>query len=161
MLTGLIILQGVAVASELSLVSPPRKIPETVLPALNGKIYNLNAGRGKVLLVNFWASWCPPCRAEMPSIWRLKQRLGSSRFEVIAINIGEDAETIKAFMPDKLLREFMVLLDWRSQVSRAWSVDALPATFVVDREGQIRYVLKGAAQWDSREIIRLIGQLTG
>lgn len=147
------------VASELAPVVPARPIPATVLPGIDGKLHNLAQHRGKVILVNFWASWCPPCRAEMPSIWRLKQKLGSSRFEVIAINIGEDADTIKAFMPNKLLRDFVVLLDRQGQVSRTWDVEFLPATFVVDSEGRIQYVLHGAAKWDRKEIVQRINQL--
>src|SRR3569832_328482 len=72
--------------------------PKLALHDMDGKLVDLKQIKGKVVIVNFWATWCPPCRAEMPSLQRLWKKLGASKIQIVAVNVGEDADTVLGFM---------------------------------------------------------------
>ena len=116
--------------------------------------------RGKVVLINFWATWCPPCRREMPSMERLAQRFKGQPLVVLAVDVGEDADTIEAFTSqlDTTLT-FPILLDTRSQVMRAWKVAGLPTTFLVDKQGRIVASAIGGREFDHPEIVAAVRAL--
>ena len=91
-----------------------------------------------MVLINFWATWCPPCRREMPSMERLSQALKGEAFAVLAVDVGEDADTIQAFTSQlDTTPTFPILLDTRSHAMQAWKVAGLPTTFLVDKQGRI------------------------
>ena len=133
--------------------------PELVALDLSGKTQQLKRYRGQVVLVNFWATWCPPCRAEMPSLWRLKQKLKDKPFQVITVNMGENRETIAAFLPEQMQRDFIVLRDSDAASLERWQVTALPATYLLDRQGRIAYSILGAMEWDQAASVARINRL--
>lgn len=138
----------------------PKPAPILKLKDLEGKPHDLAQLRGKVVLINFWATWCPPCRREMPSMERLAQRFKGQPLVVLAVDVGEDADTIEAFTSqlDTTLT-FPILLDTRSQVMRAWKVAGLPTTFLVDKQGRIVASAIGGREFDHPEIVAAVRAL--
>ena len=118
-----------------------------VLADIDGREVDLASLRGEVVLVNFWATWCEPCRKEMPSLQRLQQNLGGKGFRVVAVNIGEGAPRIRQFL-ERTPVSFTMLRDADSEVMKAWRVRMLPASFLVDRKGMLRYQIVGEADYE-------------
>ena len=118
-----------------------------VLADLAGREVDLAAYKGEVVLVNFWATWCVPCREEMPSLQRLQQKLGGQGFRVLAVNVGEGAPRIRQFL-ERTPVSLSIVRDAESAVTKAWRVRMLPASFLVDRRGMLRYQLVGEADYD-------------
>jgi thiol-disulfide isomerase/thioredoxin len=121
--------------------------PKFSLKDLFGADRDLEQYRGKVVLVNFWASWCPPCVEEMPSMQRLYGKLKGRPFEILAINVGEKAPAIIQFLKTMNIG-FPVLLDPTGEVYHAWKVYVYPTNFLIDAKGRIRYGSYGAINWD-------------
>ncbi len=116
--------------------------PDFALPQLDGPQIALSDLQGQVVLINVWATWCPPCRAEMPAIQQAYTDYRDQGFTVLAINLREDASTIAPFLEHYRLT-FPVLLDGDGQASAAYQAHALPSSFFVDRRGVIRAVYRG------------------
>jgi peroxiredoxin len=125
--------------------------PRLELAGLDGKPYRLADYRGSVVLVNFWATWCVPCRDEMPSIERLRASLEGRRFVVLAVNLAEPESRIRKFL-EAVPLGFPVLLDRDTQTARAWQAKVLPATYVVGPDGTIRYRHLGELDWSTPEV---------
>lgn len=125
------------------------------LNSLYGGRKSLESYRGKVVLLNFWATWCKPCAKEIPSLSRLVESLKGTDFEVVTINIGEDAHHIRQFIED-LPVNFEILLDKDSTAVRDWNVYAYPTNYLLDRSGKITHAYRGALEWDSHEVLGLI-----
>jgi thiol-disulfide isomerase/thioredoxin len=134
--------------------------PPLVLKDLSGKEHRLDDYRGKVVVINFWATWCEPCREEMPSLNRLKVQMADTPFAILAVDMGEGEARIKAFL-EKTPVDFPVLLDRDSAVSKAWKVRVLPTTLVLDPESRIRYMVIGELDWSSPEIEKRLRALQG
>ena len=117
-----------------------------------------NDFKGQVTIINFWATWCPPCVQEIPSLNRLKQKMKGLPFELISINYAEDKNTILEFMKE-INVEFPVLLDKDGEFARKWNVITYPSTFVIDKNGDIKYGVNAAIEWDSPEFIKKIKSL--
>ncbi len=117
-----------------------------------GRRHRLSDYRGKVVLVNFWATWCAPCREEMPSIERLRRSLEGEPFAVLAVNVGEDARAVRSFT-EQVRVAFPLLLDRDTSVTRGWRVRVLPATFLVGPDGRIRFSYLGELDW-SKDSVR-------
>ena len=111
--------------------------------------------RGKVVLLNFWASWCPPCLKEMPSMERLRAKAEARGLAIVALNSAETREEVDAYLSKMKLR-FPILLDPDGSNTRRWNVFALPTTFLLDAEGRLRYVLTGPTEWDEGEALQVI-----
>ncbi len=120
--------------------------PALALQDIDGKPHRLEDHRGKVVLINFWATWCEPCRAEMPSMNRLRAALAGRPFEVLAVNLAESEARIRRFAGEVPL-EFTVLLDRDSAAARAWRARVLPVSFLVGPDGRIRYWALGEVDW--------------
>jgi thiol-disulfide isomerase/thioredoxin len=129
--------------------------PPLALKDPSGRVHTLDDYRGQVVLVNFWATWCDPCRDEMPSMQRLKERLAGRPFTVLAVNYGESAEKAGAFL-GSISVDFRALLDPGQQAARAWRVRVLPASFLVDPDGRLRYGVIGEIDWASAESERVV-----
>lgn len=133
--------------------------PPLLLKDLQGKKHDLNDFRGQVVLINFWATWCPPCRVEMPSMWRLKQKLKGKPFVILAVDMGEEEASVNAFLPDKMKKDFIVLMDKDGEALRTWKVFAFPTSYIIDTKGNIRYALYGALEWDEASVVEKIRKL--
>ncbi len=128
------------------------------LEDLQGKVHRLADYRGKVVLVNFWATWCEPCREEMPSMDRLRADLEGKPFVVLAVNVGEGARVAGAFAR-KVPLGFPLLLDREATTTKAWGARILPASYVVGPDGAIRYSYLGALDWASPPVRAAIEKL--
>lgn len=113
------------------------------LTGLDGKEYQLSTFRGKPVILNIWATWCPPCRAEMPAFEKVWQRYNRGDVMILAVNERESPATIERFQQNVVEVTFPILLDANSEVSRLYSVMGLPTTFFIDAEGRIQTVSMG------------------
>lgn len=141
-------------------IKPPKSAPDFKLKDLDGKPYQLKDFRGRVLLLNFWATWCPPCRREMPSMERLQQHFKDRPFSVVAINQQEDADRVFEFTG--ALRpspSFPILLDADTKVATAYGVKGLPVSFLLDSQGRITHRAIGGREFDHPEVIARIEAL--
>ncbi len=136
------------------------KPPPLLLPNLNDQPVDLNHYKGKVVLINFWATWCPPCVHEMPSMQRLQEKMQGKPFVILAVNMAEDKATVREFLTTKVRVNFPVLFDSNGKALQDWGVYAFPTSFVVDKNGLIRYALFGSIDWDESEIVNKIAALT-
>jgi peroxiredoxin len=134
--------------------------PALVLKDVDGATHDLARYRGKVVLVNFWATWCEPCRHEMPSIQRLRDRLAGRPFVVLAVNVDEPDARVRRFL-DETRFDLPVLMDPNKAVTRGWGVRVLPATFIVGPDGRTRYRLIGDLDWSTDAVVHTISQLIG
>jgi thiol-disulfide isomerase/thioredoxin len=132
--------------------------PPLVLQDLHGRTHRLADYRGKVVLVNFWATWCEPCLAEMPSIDRLRQSLAGQPFEVLAVNLGEPLGRIERFL-EKMPLGFPMLRDRDTAAAKAWKARVVPASFLVGSDGRIRYVHYGELDWSSEPVRKTVAEL--
>ncbi len=115
---------------------------------------------GKVVLVNFWATWCPPCVEELPSISRLWHTLDKQDFQVVAVNAGESRNDVELFLFEwDLDNQFPIVLDADLSVYKNWNVQPLPTTFVIDRTGRFRYRAIGGRNFDSENIRSIVSSL--
>ena len=120
----------------------------------------LSKYRGKVVLLNFWATWCPPCIREMPSMERLHQQVDAEDFKVLAVNQMEDVDQVFAFTGQlDVDPTFQILFDTTSEVSQAYAVRGLPTTYLIDKKGNIRYRAVGGREFNHPGVIEIINQL--
>lgn len=136
----------------------PAMPPPLVLKDINGVNHNLANYRGKVVLINFWASWCPPCREEMPSMQRLKHKLDGKPFAILAVASGEETQDSIAFL-NIIKVNFDVLPDTDAAVTKRWKVYGLPTSFLIGPDGRLLYALTGPTEWDMPETVQLIESL--
>jgi thiol-disulfide isomerase/thioredoxin len=134
---------------------PGGPTPSLELVDLQGKKHSLADYRGKVVLINFWATWCAPCREEMPSIERLRASLEGRPFAVLAVNLAEPESRIQKFL-DAMPLGFPILLDRDTKTTRAWQAKVLPATYIVGADGAIRYRHVGELDWSKPEVRKQI-----
>ncbi|WP_455221219.1 peroxiredoxin family protein [Kaarinaea lacus] len=133
--------------------TPPA--PHFSLKDINGKSYDLADYRGKVVIVNFWTTWCPPCRFELPAMERAYQLFKQQGIEILAINVGEDADTIFTFTVDYPVT-FPLLMDLDSQVINNYPVIGLPTTYVIDAQGRLVYRAIGTREWDDPALVQTV-----
>ena len=126
--------------------------------SLDGRALDLRDYKGRVVLLNFWATWCDPCREEMPSFQRLRDRLRGRPFEVLTVNFGEGPERIKPFL-ERFRISLPVLLDRDKEAAAAWHAGGLPMTFLIDAKGRVRYSAFGESDWSTGEPLRVVEAL--
>ena len=132
--------------------------PALAVEDMTGKPHDLGEYKGKVVLVNFWATWCEPCRAEMPSIDRLRDSLKGKPFAVVAVNMAEPLSRIEKFSATMPLG-FPLLRDRDGSVSKAWKAKLLPASYLIGRDGKIHYVAYGELDWSSEPVRQRVNEL--
>lgn len=115
----------------------------------------LSAARGKLVLLNFWATWCPPCRAEMPSIDRLADLMKNEKFTVMAVSVGEERKVVADFIAANKYR-LPVFLDRSSQLGAAFGVRSIPTTYLLDKDGKVIAGIVGSREYDSPELVALL-----
>jgi len=130
------------------------------LPDMDEEKVKLSKYRGKVVLLNFWATWCPPCIREMPSMERLHQQVDAEDFKVLAVNQMENVDQVFAFTGQlDVDPTFQILFDTTSEVSQAYAVRGLPTTYLIDKKGNIRYRAVGGREFNHPGVIEIINQL--
>jgi thiol-disulfide isomerase/thioredoxin len=132
--------------------------PSLELRDLDNRLHRLADYRGKVVLVNFWATWCGPCRDEMPSIQELKRKLAGRPFVVLAVNLDEPESRVRKFLKEVRV-DFTMLLDPERKVSKVWDARILPASFIVGADGRIRYSLVGEINWGHDLVVSRVAEL--
>ena len=125
------------------------------LQDLSGKKVKLSALKGKVVFLNFWATWCGPCRSEMPSMQRLHEKLKAEGLEILAVDLQEDKGKVQAFAKELGLA-FPILLDSDGSVGAAYNARSIPTTYLLDRDGNIFARAVGAREWDTPELINIL-----
>jgi len=131
---------------------------EIQLEDVFGNTIRLSDFRGKIVFLNFWASWCPTCVAEMPSMEKLHRRLKDRDFVMIAVNLQESDAQVKAFLA-KFKLTFLTLLDSSGEVGSGFAVHALPTTFVIGKDGRMIGKATGPREWDSKNSIAFFEHL--
>jgi thiol-disulfide isomerase/thioredoxin len=153
---------GLVAAEEQTLIPVQQRplAPDFVLKDAEGKSHRLSEYRGKVVALNFWATWCPPCRREMPSMQRLKDQMDPDQFVILAIDVGEDDETVFAFIfALDVPIDYPLLLDTDGAVTDQWPILGLPTSFVLDRSGRVVLRAVGGRLWDDPEFAQTIKSL--
>jgi peroxiredoxin len=123
-------------------IAPSTLAPDFTLRTLEGQNLRLGEQRGRVVLVNFWATWCGPCRQEMPHLNKLYDKYKSSGFVLLGVNVDEDTRQA-ASVASKLGVKFPVLPDNDKRVSKQYDLSAMPSTVLIDRDGRVRYLHRG------------------
>ncbi|MBP6733208.1 MAG: TlpA family protein disulfide reductase [Chromatiaceae bacterium] len=135
-----------------------RTAPALELPDLGGAMHRLADWRDQVILLNFWASWCQPCVAEMPGIQRLEGQMRGRGFVVVGVNVAE-AQRRATRSVEQMGLGFPVLLDAEGETFHAWGGKALPTSALIDRQGRLRYVGLGPLEWDGAEALGRVESL--
>jgi thiol-disulfide isomerase/thioredoxin len=143
--------------AEFKPASPPKPVAEIAFEDKSGAKIGLDAFKGRVVLVNLWATWCAPCREEMPSLDRLQAKLGSKDFEVVALSLDRAGrDKAKAFLEQIGVKHLALYIDPTMKAGRALDATGMPTTLLIGRDGKELGRLIGPAEWDSKEAQALI-----
>lgn len=140
------------------LVLEPFAAPGFEVSDIDGNRFILGEMRGRWVFVHFWASWCGPCRREMPSIDRMSQLIDGDAWEVVLVNTAENEDTIFAFLAE-VGPELPSFRDPDGLITEQWKPRGLPATYLVDPEGRVRYQALGGRPWDTSEYLAFLKNL--
>jgi len=142
----------------LTALGTPLAAPPLRLTDFDGRPFKLEDHAGRVVLVNFWASWCRPCVTEIPSLHRLDAAMADNDFKIVTVNVGEDRERVAEFL-QQVPVELPVLMDYDASTSKDWMIYVYPSSYLVDHQGKIRYAYLGALEWDSIENLKIVRSL--
>ena len=150
-------------SARIQVVNPQATPQDFSLRLLNGGASkearaSLSSYRGKVVILNFWATWCPPCRAEMPSMETLYQRFKDQGLEILAVDIREEESVVRQFIQNNKYT-FPVMLDSDGRVSSMYGIQAIPTSFILNREGKIIGRVVGSIYWDTPQAIAVFEAL--
>ena len=134
------------------------KAPDFTLKSRSGKNLRLSDFRGQVLLINFWASWCGPCRQEMPLLENLYKRYGKLGFTILGVNVDTDSTKANTYLKDVSV-SFPIVYDITNAVSKSYNVNAMPTTVIVDRNGNMRFLHQGYKPGYERDYKKQVVQL--
>jgi thiol-disulfide isomerase/thioredoxin len=141
-------------------LDPPLPAPGFSLKDMDDELHALQDYHGKVILLNFWATWCPPCRHEMPALEKLYLQFRERDFVVLAVNQWEDPDLVFAYTGDlNVFPTFPILFDPESTISQQYGVKGLPTSFVIDRDGRVVYRAIGGREFDHPGVTGIIEQL--
>jgi thiol-disulfide isomerase/thioredoxin len=145
---------------ELTRLEAPTAAPDFTLEDMDGQRHALSDYRGKVIMLNFWATWCPPCRREIPSMESIYRDLGKSGFVVLAVNEFEEPDHVFAYTGQlSVLPTFPILFDRDSAVSQDYNVKGLPTTVLIDKQARIVYRAVGGRDFDHPEVRKIVREL--
>ena len=146
---------------ELDLIPSPQKklADDFTLQKLDGRMFQLSEHRDQVVFINFWATWCPPCREEMPAMERLFQQSRKDGLVMLAVSVDGDPKVVAEFLKEQHFT-FMVGVDPKMKLAEIYGVRALPASFIVDRQGHLAALALGPRRWDGSAAQALVGQLS-
>ena len=133
--------------------------PQINLQDLHGQHHKLNDYAGNIVLVQFWATYCTPCRKEMPTMNQLIKKMEGKPFKIVTVNMAESKQDVEQFV-DQVPVDFPVLLDTDGSTLNQWKVFAAPSNFILDKEGNIIFTLFGAIDWDSDDMVKKLSALT-
>jgi len=143
--------------SAVRLLDRPRDLPELRFVDVAAKPYKLSDFRGKIVLLNIWATWCPPCREEMPALDRLQARLGGPDFLVLPLSVDlAGLYVLKEFYDEMGLKSLKLYYDASGKAAVDLRIIGLPTTYLLDRQGRVIGITVGPAEWDNEEIVALI-----
>lgn len=146
----------------LTLLSPPEPAPEIVFVQADGTEHTLEKFRGHGMVINFWATWCAPCVAEMPALADLSRALAPHNIAVMPLSSDRGgANVVRKFYETQKIAALPILLDPRGAAANAFKARGLPSTVIIDKKGQIRAKLEGAANWAHPDIATEIRQMVG
>lgn len=156
-------LAGAAAAAETPIrLTDPTPLPPPAFETMDGAPISLDAFRGKVVVLNLWATWCAPCRKEMPSLDRPQARFKDQPVVVLALSVDRAGpERVQAFLDEVGVRQLHVYRDPKAAATRTLRVPGLPATLLVDKEGRERARVLGIAEWDGPQAVEAVQQLLG
>ena len=137
---------------------PPFVFQDFKVTNLTGVEKTRTSVKGKIVLLNFWATWCPPCREEIPGIESLSKAMKGRNFEVFAVNLGDDPATVKAFVAEQKMT-FPVYLDPRNLLSRTYASQGIPTTYLLDKEGRFIAGMVGSYNYSNPEFIGFLSEL--
>lgn len=153
-----VIVLGLHLSLVAQAASLDKPAPDFTLKSLQGSNLKLSEQAGNVVLLNFWASWCGPCRKEMPLLNDLHNKYKPLGFTVLGVNVEEDTAPAKAFIGDRPV-DFPILFDRTNKVSKLYDVIAMPTTVVIDRNGKMRFLHKGYQDGDEKAYRKMVKQL--
>lgn len=139
-------------------INPPVKAKDFTLEDLKGSAVSLRDFEGKVIFLNFWATWCPPCRIEMPDMEKLWQKFKDEDFVILAVDLRETSEKVSSFIKENGYT-FPVLLDSGGEVANTYGITAIPTTYLLDPRGRMVGKALGARDWASDDAFKLIEHL--
>ena len=137
---------------------PPAAAPSFRLPLHDGKTLDLSQYRGKVVLLNFWATWCPPCREEEPSLRKLASTMDRSKFELVAVSVDDDWDVIDRYFAGAK-PPYTVVLDRGADVSQRYGTSKYPESYLIDEAGKLRLKFVGPRDWTDRNVYLLLAAL--
>lgn len=133
------------------------KLPVTTL---EGDAVDLNQYKGRLVLLNFWATWCPPCIKEMPSMQRLQDQFSEQEFQVVAVNLAQNATTVESFLMEQEFEFTLpVYLDEKGQGFKDLELQGMPSSFLIDQQGQVLETIVGGREWDEPKTVEILRSL--
>ncbi|MCW8884195.1 MAG: TlpA family protein disulfide reductase [Motiliproteus sp.] len=138
-------------------IDPPLKVPAISMLKDGVDVVDMTAFEGKIVLLNLWATWCPPCVRELPALDRLQQRLGDEHFVVVAVAVDEEsADKAKEYYRRLDIKHLDLYLATAENVGQSYPIDVFPASFFLDGEGRVHSYLRSLADWDAPEADQLV-----
>ncbi|GMO52738.1 MAG: hypothetical protein Ta2G_10740 [Termitinemataceae bacterium] len=138
----------------ITVLNQSEKTTDFTVPLLNGGSQQLSALRGKVVIFNMWATWCPPCRAEMPSMEVLYQKYKNMGLEILAVDGGESAQTVARYINANKFT-FPIGLDTRGTITQAYETGYIPTSYIINRQGNIVAKIVGSIRWDTENVYKV------
>ena len=153
-----VVLFSVCFASTAFAVKKGDDAPAFSIPSIDGGVVNIEEHEGKVVYLDFWASWCPPCLKSLPLLNEYYNDLDDAGFEIVAVNLDSDTDDARAFLKKKPV-DYPVGIDTEGKTPKAYGVKAMPTSYIIDKKGVIRYVHKGFKPKDMKKIQKLVAEL--
>lgn len=136
----------------------PFEAPNFSVASVDGKMKSRLSTKGKITLLNFWATWCPPCKQEIPTIQRLHDIMKSEKFEIMAVDLGESPNSVKSFLEENKI-SYPVYLDPKNSLASLYASRGIPSTYILDKNGKFIAGIIGSFDYDSPEFINIMKEL--